>query len=134
MSYNPAKHHRRSIRLKGYDYSEAGIYFLTICTHQRECLFGEIIDGEMKLIEFGKIVLECWQAIPKHFSRIELDEFIVMPNHIHGILVMKDYRNNAIDDGRGLAMPTPTRVNLVIQLLVLCQQLLVLLNLLLLNR
>ncbi|MGL5879545.1 MAG: hypothetical protein ACRC2V_17445, partial [Xenococcaceae cyanobacterium] len=60
MSYNPAKHHRRSIRLKGYDYSKAGAYFITICTCQRQCLFGAITDGEMKLIEFGKIVLECW--------------------------------------------------------------------------
>ncbi|HSM82944.1 MAG TPA: hypothetical protein VLS96_14735 [Nodosilinea sp.] len=89
MKYNPDKHHRRSLRLKGYDYSAAGAYFITICAFQRHCLFGQVVNGEMQLNEFGQIAAECWQAIPEHFSHIELDEYIVMPNHVHGILVAK---------------------------------------------
>jgi len=100
MKYNPDKHHRRSIRLKGYDYSSEGAYFITICTFQRQCLFGQIVEGDMQLNEFGQIAAECWQAIPEHFPHIELDEYIVMPNHVHGILVVKDTR-------RGIAVQCP---------------------------
>ncbi|OKH18033.1 hypothetical protein NIES593_22500 [Hydrococcus rivularis NIES-593] len=81
MKSNPKKHHRRSIRLKGYDYSKAGAYFITICTHQRERLFGEIVDGEMKLNRFGQIVWSYWYELPKYHPRLRLDEFVVMPNH-----------------------------------------------------
>lgn len=89
MKYNPDNHHRRSIRLKGYDYSSPGAYFITICTHQRECLFGEIVDGEMRLNELGKITQSHWQRLPLHFT-VELDALIVMPNHLHGILLLGD--------------------------------------------
>jgi len=81
---------RRSIRLKGYDYSQNGGYFITICTANRLCLFGEIIDGEMVLNEFGNIVDKCWLEIPKHHPSVRLEEYIIMPNHIHGILVIHD--------------------------------------------
>ena len=70
--YNPNKHHRKSNRLKGYDYTQPGAYFVTMVTYQRECLFGEIIKGEMKLNELGKVANECWLAIPDHFSHVEL--------------------------------------------------------------
>ncbi len=91
MPYDRNKHHRRSTRLKGYDYTSAGAYFITICTHQRECLFGEIVQGEMQLNDFGQIAMDCWQTIPDHFSdRVRLDEFVIMPNHVHGILVIPD--------------------------------------------
>ncbi len=88
MKYDPVRHHRRSIRLKGYDYSQAGAYFVTICVHHRECLFGEIVDGEMRLNEPGQIVAACWQDITRHFGNVALDEFAVMPNHLHGIIVI----------------------------------------------
>ena len=75
MPYNPNIHHRHSIRLKGYDYTQQGAYFVTICTHQRNCLFGEIVDGEMKLNTNGEIARGSWLSIPRHFQNVELDEF-----------------------------------------------------------
>jgi REP element-mobilizing transposase RayT len=90
VKYNRDIHHRHSIRLPGYDYTGAGAYFVTVCTDARECLFGQIIDGEMCLDAYGEIALECWQAIPAHCPYIGLDAFVVMPNHIHGILILKD--------------------------------------------
>ncbi|MBF0104319.1 MAG: transposase [Deltaproteobacteria bacterium] len=83
---NFIKGHRRSIRLKGYDYSQQGAYFVTICSHDRECLFGEIVDGKMVLNDVGKIVETCWHNIPNNFPNAELDAFVVMPNHVHGII------------------------------------------------
>jgi putative transposase len=86
--YNPKKHHRRSIRLKGYDYTRPGAYFVTICTYQRQALFGEVIDGEMVLNACGKIVREEWLKTTQIRTNIQLhqDEFVVMPNHPHGII------------------------------------------------
>ena len=86
MSYNPNIHHRKSIRLKGYDYSQAGLYFITICCQDRAHLFGEIENGEMILNEYGKIANQCWLEIPNHFPNAILHEHIIMPNHIHGIV------------------------------------------------
>lgn len=82
------RHHknRRSIRLKGYDYSSPGEYFITICTRNRECLFGDVINGEMVLNDVGRIAKDFWYRIPERFDDIQLDAFIVMPNHIHGII------------------------------------------------
>ena len=88
MPYDPEIHHRRSIRLKGYDYSQAGAYFITICTHNREFLFGEIIDGQMHLNEIGKIVESEWLKTSDIRDEVELDAFVVMPNHVHGIIVI----------------------------------------------
>lgn len=67
MKYDPTKHHRCSIRLKGYDYNQSGAYFVTICTKDRLCLFGEILEGEMYLNDFGKITLEAWHDLPNHY-------------------------------------------------------------------
>jgi hypothetical protein len=91
MAYDPQRHHRRSIRLKGYDYTQPGAYFITICTHGRECLFGEIIDGEMHLNEAGQIVVQSWQDLPNHVPNVQLDAFVVMPNHVHGIIIITDH-------------------------------------------
>lgn len=88
MIYDPNKHHRRSIRLKNYDYSQPGAYFITICTHNRQCLFGEIVNGEMVLNEYGEIAKQCWLEIPVHFPHVQLDEFVIMPNHVHGIIIV----------------------------------------------
>jgi len=82
------RHHRRSIRLQGYDYTQARAYFVTMCARHRECLFGEVMDGKMLLNTAGNIVDECWRAIPVHFKHTALDTFVVMPNHIHGIIVI----------------------------------------------
>jgi len=86
--FDPEGRHRRSIRLKGFDYTQASAYFVTIVAYQRECLFGEIENGEMRLNDFGKIADECWCAIPIHFPHVELGAHVVMPNHVHGIIVI----------------------------------------------
>lgn len=93
MKYNPQKHHRKSIRLKGYDYSQAGLYFITICIHNRECLFGEIENGIMIMNDMGKIADQCWAEIPRHFPNAVLHEYIIMPNHIHGIIELVGAKN-----------------------------------------
>jgi len=80
------RHHRRSIRMKGYDYSQPGAYFVTICTHGKQSLFGKIVDGEMKLNDFGKVVEFTWNDLVNHVDGIELGPFVIMPNHIHGII------------------------------------------------
>lgn len=90
MKYNPDIHHRHSIRLKGYDYSQPGAYFVTIVTHQRQCLFGEIVNGKINLNDGGKIAEQFWNDIPKHFPNTIMDEFVIMPNHIHGIIILNN--------------------------------------------
>jgi REP element-mobilizing transposase RayT len=86
MPYNPKIHHRRSIRLKEYDYSQGGLYFVTICCQDRICRFGKIENGEMILNELGEIVYNEWQNLTNKYSCVDLHEFIVMPNHFHAIL------------------------------------------------
>ena len=88
IRFDPEKHRRRSIRLSGYDYSRAGVYAVTICTHNRECLFGEIVDGRMVLNDFGRILSDEWNRINLVHERINLDAMVVMPNHFHGIIVL----------------------------------------------
>lgn len=88
MPFDSFKHHRRSIRLRGYDYSQAGAYFLTICVVNRECIFGDIVDGEMRPNQFGEIVLKWWNELPNYYPPVQLDECVVMPNHLHGIIVI----------------------------------------------
>ena len=88
VAYDPQKHHRRSLRLPHYDYASAGAYFITICTHQRQCLFGEICDGMMQLNEFGEVARSHWLRLPQHHSHLQLDAFVIMPNHLHGILIL----------------------------------------------
>lgn len=91
--------HRRSVRLKDHDYSSEGLYFVTICTKDRECLFGKIVNGQVRLNAYGETVLNCWNEIPKHFSHVILDSFVVMPNHIHAILSISNV-------GAGLPRPS----------------------------
>jgi REP element-mobilizing transposase RayT len=101
MRYDLERHHRRSVRLKGYDYAGSGAYFVTICTQNHECLFGEIRDGRMILNDAGRMVQSLWDELPRHFPNVELDTFVVMPNHVHGIIWI-------IDVGRGTACRAPT--------------------------
>ena len=77
---------RRAMRLRDYDYSQPGAYFVTICARHRKCLFGAITDGKMRLNEIGQIVVECWNHIQQHFPSVELGESVIMPNHFHGII------------------------------------------------
>ena len=90
MKHDPVKHQRRLIRLRGYDYARAGAYFVTIVTKERACLFGEIVNGEMRLNQFTCIVQAAWDELVRHYQRVECDAFVVMPNHIHGIIVLVD--------------------------------------------
>lgn len=92
MKYDPDIHHRRSIRLRGYDYSSADAYFVTICTQGREYLFGDIADGAMHLNGAGRMVAEWWLKLPDKFPGVMLDEYVIMPNHFHGIIVIDNVR------------------------------------------
>lgn len=88
MAGNTGRPQRRSIRLAGYDYAQAGAYFVTICTQDRACLFGDVVNGNMRLNVLGQIVDQCWRGIPAHGEHAVLDAFVVMPNHIHGIIAI----------------------------------------------
>jgi len=90
MKYDPALHHRRSIRLRGYDYSQAGAYFITICTHHRRCIFGHIENQEMVLNEYGQVAYREWEKLPARWPQVELGAFQIMPNHVHGIIIIRD--------------------------------------------
>ncbi len=103
MKYNPDIHQRRSIRLKDYDYSSAGAYFVTICTHDKECWLGDVVNSEMLLSEIGQIAEALWLEIPQHFENVILDDFIIMPNHLHGIVLNTD--------SRGVQLNASTKTN-----------------------
>ncbi|HEY3311150.1 MAG TPA: transposase [Anaerolineales bacterium] len=106
--FDPKIHHRHSIRLPGYDYSRAGAYYVTIVTHGRENLFGEVLNGVMELSRYGQIVQAAWFDLPKHYRHLELDAFCIMPNHVHAILVLIEFgRDGSISDNDNMhsAMP-----------------------------
>ena len=90
MKYDPEKHYRRSIRLKRYDYSTPGAYFVIVCTHNRECLFGEIEDGKMKINDAGNMVDKIWKELPEYYPDVEIDVHKLMPNHLHGIIILNN--------------------------------------------
>ena len=104
--FDPQKHHRRSIRLKDYDYSQEGAYYVTIVTLQRVFLFGEIVNKEMYLSAYGEIVQKWWEEIPVHFSNVETGAFVIMPNHVHGIIYIFEERRGTVsvpkDDGENI--------------------------------
>jgi hypothetical protein len=103
--HNLTNYHRHSTRMVGYDYSLAGAYFVTTVALKRECIFGDLIDGELMLNVFGQIVTQSWEWLSQQYPYVELDSFIVMPNHFHGIL-----RINALDvESRGGSRPTSTK-------------------------
>ena len=97
--HNPDHHHRRSIRLRGYDYTQPAAYFVTICTHDRAYLFGRVVNGEMKLNKLGAVARRCWLAIPEHFPNTRLDVFVIMPNHVYGVIWIVDDPNDRNDAG-----------------------------------
>jgi len=102
MIFNPEIHRRRSIRMKDYDYSQAGAYFVTICTWNKKCIFGEVENAEIRMNECGQVVRNEWLHTENIRSNVELDAFIVMPNHVHGILII-------VDDGRGVLQYASTK-------------------------
>ena len=81
---------RKSIRLKEYDYSSPGEYFVTICAYDYKCIFGEVINDEVRLSQEGEIARQRWLEIPEHFHNTALDEFIIMPNHVHGMIIINE--------------------------------------------
>jgi len=113
MKYNPNIHHRRSIRLPGYDYSQPGAYFVTICIWQRECLLGEIQDGNILLSRYGEVVNFNWFNLTRVYPHIELDSFVIMPNHIHGIIIIKNQnkRHGLSEIVRGFKTFSARRIN-----------------------
>ncbi|KIH75474.1 REP element-mobilizing transposase RayT [Geoalkalibacter ferrihydriticus] len=88
--YNPDVHNRQSIRLRDFDYGDAGAYFVTVCAWRRECLFGDVVDGDVRLNELGVLVRDEWLRTPEVRPNVVLDEFVVMPNHFHAILWITD--------------------------------------------
>lgn len=86
MAFQPERHHRRSIRLPGHDYQAVGHYFVTICSFEKQCLFGTMIDDVVDLTPYGHLVEVCWWSIPDHFPSVKLHQFVIMPNHLHGIV------------------------------------------------
>jgi putative transposase len=110
--HNSTVHRRRSLRLKGYDYGMAGAYFVTICTQDRACLFGDVADGAMRLNEAGQMVAAPWDGLAARFSNVGIDRFVVMPNHVHGILVL-DADAAGVTTERATTRVAPTDVGLV---------------------
>lgn len=106
MRFNPDIHHRQSTRIRAYNYSRHGAYFFTIATANRESMFGEVCNGNMSLNISGDKVASEWRALPSRFCGVILDEFIVMPNHIHGILIIDCADGN--DKNQGAASGAPT--------------------------
>ena len=89
MRYDPDKPHRRSIRLRGYDYTRVGAYAITICIQHHRCLLGDVVAGEVQLTEAGKVVKRIWDELPENYAGVGVDAFvIIMPNHIHGIVLL----------------------------------------------
>jgi REP element-mobilizing transposase RayT len=88
MTYDTDWHHRRSIRLQGYDYAQAGAYFFTVCVQDRACLLGEVVEGEVVPSDAGRMILRWWVEVPRAFPGNETDAFVLMPNHVHGIVLL----------------------------------------------
>ena len=107
MPFDPEKHHRHSVRLDGYDYAQDGAYFVTICTHRRICLFGDVIGDNVRLNDYGAIVQDEWLQTATIRPNIILDEFVIMPNHVHGIIILS---GDSIGTTRRVA-PTTARAH-----------------------
>ena len=106
-NYDPQKHHRRSIRLPAHDYSHPGAYFITLVTYQRDCLFGNIVEGEMQLSAMGQVAEEHWRLIPQHFPQVELGAYVIMPNHVHGIIIINGGSNASAFERTGTTVSCP---------------------------
>jgi REP element-mobilizing transposase RayT len=107
---------RQSLRLRNHDYAQPGAYYVTLCTQRRVCLFGRVVDGQMHTNDLADIITACWFDLPDHYGHVLLDAFVVMPNHIHAVIVLRDYDDGVLDNtmdttvGAGLR-PAPTAIN-----------------------
>ena len=106
---DPEKHHRRSIRMPGFDYTQPGAYFVTICTQNRDCLLGQIVNGEMQSNDAGRMVQSVWDTLPQHYPGADIDAFVVLPNHIHGIIILTGPIPAAPVGAGPRACPDPTQ-------------------------
>ena len=106
---------RKSIRLQSYDYAQQGAYFITIITHNRKCLFGDLDHGEMLLSPIGIIVKNIWQSIPEHFSQANVDYFVIMPNHIHGIIELVGARHAVPLQHEAFGKPVPGSIPTIVR-------------------
>lgn len=110
-SFDPDRHRRQSIRAKGYDYSFPGMYFVTLCVQDRVCLFGSVIGDAVKLTTAGLMVESWWHDVASHFTHTAIDAYVVMPNHIHGIVVIEPSNESATspenEEGRHAGLPSP---------------------------
>ncbi|MYB63169.1 hypothetical protein F4X73_00640 [Candidatus Poribacteria bacterium] len=104
MKQKPDLPQRRNTRLQGYDYSQPCSYFVTICVQHHQCIYGPIIDGKMQLNELGRIVIEWWNKIQQHYSSVKTDYYVIMPNHMHGIIELNPV-------GAGFPRPKDTQSN-----------------------
>ncbi len=117
MSVHPI---RKRLRLEAYDYTSPGAYVVTVCTHQRNCLFGEVLTGGMLLSEAGLATFRTWQELPQHFADIHVDAFVVMPNHVHGIVFLEASPVGAkhaspLPKGRNVHGTTPGSLGAIVQ-------------------
>lgn len=102
MNYSPEMHHRRSMRMQGYDYTQSGAYFVTICTQGRTCLFGDLSGEETRLNDAGEMIERWWLELANKFQSVEIDEYVVMPNHFHGIILLVGANLCVCPDDRGV--------------------------------
>ena len=112
--FNPYKHHRRSIRLQNWDYSSSGVYFITMRVKWNSVCLGEIVSGKVRLNDYGKIVADIWLDLPNHYENIELGEWTVMPDHFHGIIIIKEritVELNKVRTSLQKATTDPDRIN-----------------------
>ena len=93
VKFDPNTHRRRSIRLPDFDYAQPGAYFVTVCTRDRQSLFGDVVNSEVRLSAFGSIVAAAWSDLVNHYPHASLDAFVVMPNHVHGVIVLKHHHD-----------------------------------------
>ena len=107
MQMDAAKPVRRNARLAGFDYAQDGAYFVTMVTHGRACMFGDVVAGEIQVNPAGEMVDAVWRELPAHYPGVGVDWYVVMPNHFHGIVVLTSANNNAV----GAGSPGPDRGN-----------------------
>ena len=106
MPYDSNRHHRRSIRLAGYDYTQPGTYFITICTHERKPVLCKILSGTVNLTNIGQIVGRCWLALPRHFENVTLDAWVLMPDHMHGIIIIHNVDSPTMSAESAMRVPS----------------------------
>ena len=110
MTLYKNKYRIETTRLKDWDYSSCGYYFVTICMKNKVCFLGNVYNGEMDLFEIGKISNQNWLEIPEHFENVNIDKFVIMPNHIHGILILdKNKHNNVVETRHGVSLRKPSK-------------------------